>query len=133
MKVIALSSLATAALLAACAAPEATQSFSSRQEQVCYERTSAALAPGRELRRGPDGTFVEVTVVNDFMRDVERSEAFDACMTATRPAGSTGDMAPVTFTGEELTIWRSLTDTARAQALEFIRNGGTLREFVAQG
>ena len=133
MKTIVVPILAATGLLGACAAPQEAQRFNSEQERACYERVSATLTSGRELRRGPDGTFVEVTMINDFMRDVERSAAFDACMTANRPAGSTGDMAPVTFTAEELTIWRSLTDTARAQALEFIRNGGTLREFVAQG
>ncbi|WP_112321873.1 hypothetical protein [Oceanibium sediminis] len=132
MKTGAIILTASAALVAACGPVAETQTFKSQQEQACYERVSAELPEGRELRRDSAGVFVEVATVDRFMRDIDDSEAFNACMAANRPAGSGGDIPTITFTAEELAIWRGLTDAARKDALEFIRNGGTLKEFVAQ-
>jgi len=37
---------------------------------------------------------------------------------------------PAGLSGDEVTIWNSLSETAKAQAAEFIANGGTLTQFV---
>ena len=46
-------------------------------------------------------------------------------------ADTSGTPMPAGLTRDEQTIWNSLSDTAKAQAAEFIANGGTLTQFVA--
>lgn len=106
-------------------------SFRSAQERACYDQARAALPEGRELRRDSAGRFVEVTLVDSSLRDIDPSETFNNCMVTEVDPGSISDLGTVNFTGEELEIWNSLNDDAKRNALEFIRNGGTLREFVA--
>lgn len=124
--------LAAAALaVAGCATTEAIQ-FTSKQEEACYVQVSAGLADNERLERDRNGIFVKVKSSDGFLRNVEQSPEFDACMAQNEVAGSGGDLGTITFTPEEQQIWDSLTDAARKEALEFIRNGGTLTEFVAQ-
>lgn len=40
-------------------------------------------------------------------------------------------LAPAGLTREETVIWNSLTDAAKREALIYIENGGTLKQFVA--
>lgn len=40
-------------------------------------------------------------------------------------------LPPAGLTGEEKGIWNTLTDSAKREALIFIVNGGTLKQFVA--
>ena len=120
------------AALAACAAPAEQVAFTSAQEQACYERISATLPPNQSLRRNADGDFVRVTIVNGLLRDAERVPEFEACMVQVSGNVSFSDMGTITFTPAEQAIWDSLSDAARRDALEFIYNGGTLREFVGR-
>ena len=48
-------------------------------------------------------------------------------------AASTATSQIPEFTGEDRIIWNSLSDQAKAEALEYIANGGTLKQFVQQG
>lgn len=105
--------------------------FQSEQERVCYERVEPTLPRDKSLRRDSAGTFVEVTIINSSVRDIGRNAAFDACMVNETDPGSITDLGTITFSGEEQVIWNSLSDAARRDALEYIKNGGTLREFVA--
>ncbi len=121
--------LPAAALMACGSAP--TQSFKSQQEETCFNRASADLPADKELRRDSAGRFVEVTIINNQVRDIDPSEVFNNCMVSEIDPGSISDLGTITFTGEDLTVWNNLSDDAKKRALEFIRNGGTLREFVA--
>ena len=112
-------------------APTETVRFESQQERDCYNRAAATLPENKELRRDRGGRFVEVTIINSQVRDIDPSEVFNNCIVLENDPGSITDLGTVKFTGEELEIWNSLTDDAKRNALEFIRNGGTLREFVA--
>ncbi|MEM8871182.1 MAG: hypothetical protein AAGB10_05435 [Pseudomonadota bacterium] len=117
--------------LAACGNSGPAIEFRSQQEQVCYQRVSAQLPGDKQLRRSGSGQFVEVTVINDQVRNAVPSEAFNSCMVAEADPDSLSDIGTVTFTGDELIIWNSLSDEAKRRALEFIKNGGTLTEFAA--
>ena len=129
---MAVAALTGAGVLAAGCGPRGDGiAFRSQQEETCYNRAKANLAEGKELRRDSAGRFVEVTIINSQVRDIDPSEAFNNCMVSETDPGSITDLGTVTFTGEDLTIWNSLSDDAKKRALEFIRNGGTLREFVA--
>ena len=120
-----------AAALAACTVTEPIE-FKSKQERACYLQASAALDDDERLVRDSNGTFTVVKSTSGFVRDIQPSPEFDQCMTANQVPGSGGDLGTITFTPEEQVIWDSLTDAARKEALEFIRKGGTLKEFVAQ-
>lgn len=124
--------IALPALALAACAPVEEIAFTSKQEEACYNQASAQLGPNRRLERDRIGVFVEVFATDGFTRSISPSAEFDACMVQNQAAGSGGDLGTITFTPEEQKIWDSLTDAARKDALEFIRNGGTLKEFVAQ-
>lgn len=117
--------------LAACETPQEQIAFKSKQEQVCYERVSATLPADRKLQRDSAGRFVEVTIINSQVRDIDASADFNQCMASVQPADALSDMGSITFTREEQVIWDSLTDDAKRDALIYIRGGGTLRDFVA--
>ena len=59
----------------------------------------------------------------------------EAAAPATAPANAPdagGSIAaPASLSADERIIWNSLTDGAKREALEFIKNGGTLTQFVA--
>lgn len=131
MKALGLTIAGSALLLSACTEVEPIE-FNSRQERACYIRAKATLDDGERLMRDSNGVFVVVQSESGFVRDVEPSPEFETCMTANQIPGSSGDLGTITFTPEEQVIWDSLTDAARKEALEFIRKGGTLKEFVAQ-
>ncbi|MSU89572.1 hypothetical protein GE300_08075 [Rhodobacteraceae bacterium 2CG4] len=132
MKPLALPLLLSLGVVAACETPQQQQiAFQSQQERVCHERVSATLPADRRLERDSAGRFVEITVINAQLRDIDVSERFNQCMASVAPADALSDMGTVTFTREEQAIWDSLTDAARRDALIYIRGGGTLREFVA--
>ena len=119
--------------VAACSEPETGPQFRSDLERACYEQASAVLGPGRELRRGQNGAFVEVLLVNGFARDVDPSETFNACMISRNDPvqPSLSDLGTITFSGDEQRIWDSLSDERKRAALEFIQKGGTLTEFAS--
>ena len=131
MRQIALA-LPALAIAAACTETEAIE-FRSEQERACYLRASAALDDDERLVRDSNGVFVKVESESGFVRDVEPSPEFDQCMVAEEVPGSGGDLGTITFSPEEQQIWDSLTDAARKEALEFIRKGGTLKEFRRAG
>lgn len=118
-------------LLAACGGTGESIEFRSQQEQACYTRVSSQLPGDKQLRRSGSGQFVEVTVINDQVRNAMPSEAFNACMVSEADPNSLSDIGTVTFSGDEQVIWDSLSDDAKRRALEFIKNGGSLTEFAA--
>ncbi len=124
--------LVSAAALAACA-PTETITFQSEKERQCYEQTVAGFtSPNKSLERNRDGVFVEVIRVDGFVRDVDASAAFTTCMQSTgfAPASAVTNAAPVTFTPEEASLWNTLTDAQKREALAFIQQGGTLRGYL---
>ncbi|QHQ36261.1 hypothetical protein [Algicella marina] len=55
-----------------------------------------------------------------------------ATATAAAPAAEGGATPmPPSLTSDERVIWNSLTEDARREAAAYIRNGGTLTQFVA--
>jgi len=130
-------SIAVCLGLAACATPVEGPEFRSEQERACYMQARADLTgPDQQLRRGQDGWFIVATIVSGFLRDVDRSPTFDACMgSAMGPAGTTqprlSAAAPVTFTPAEQAIWNRLDDDTKRAALAAIQQGSTLTAFVS--
>ncbi|MEM8787114.1 MAG: hypothetical protein AAGE76_02530 [Pseudomonadota bacterium] len=121
------------AVLAACSPAPEGPTFTSKQEETCFQQAQASLPEDRQLRRDREGAFVEVLLVEDRVRDIDRSQTFEECMAAASRVGtgSLADLGTVNFTEDELLIWNTLNDAARKAALEFIQAGGTLAEFVA--
>ncbi len=132
--------LAAPLVAAACAATLPPPSFKSERERACYQRGRAAITtPGTELRRaGPGDAFVEATLREGFLVSTRRSEAFDACMASGTAAGpgplsaSGLEGPPITLTAADQAIWDRLTTAEKAEAVRFIRAGGTLAEWQAQ-
>lgn len=58
-------------------------------------------------------------------------DAVAAPATDAAAEGAAEVAAPASLTADERTIWNSLTPSAKAQAAEFIANGGTLTQFVS--
>ncbi len=65
--------------------------------------------------------------------DMPAETAADGSSTAgAASAEASGGVArPASLSADERVIWNSLTEDARREAAEFIRNGGTLTQFVA--
>jgi|GEM_PF-3778070 len=130
IKTLPLAATAAAFVVAGCETTETIQ-FTSKQEEACYNQVTSGLGPNKRLERDRNGVFVVVTSTSGFVRDVDQSPEFDACMVQNQVPGSGGDQGTITFTPAEQAIWDSLSDASRKDALEFIRNGGTLTEFSA--
>lgn len=121
-----------ALLLAACGGEQLQ--FVSEKERQCYFEAEAALTdPNTTLQRGRSGVFVEVTRINGFIRDTDSSEVFRTCMASSDTARGpvVVEAAPISFTPQEQTIWNGLSDAQKREALVFIQQGGTLRQFIA--
>ena len=124
--------LGAVAILAACA-PTETMSFSSKQEEACYREVSAGLPKDRELRRDASGRFVEVVIINDQVRDIDPSPAFNNCMVRTAGTGGMiSEMGTLTLTAEQQAVWSTLSDAQKRDALEFVAEGGTFDQWLAR-
>lgn len=123
--------LPAAGLLAACTAEEPTIDFQTRAEEVCYQQVAPTLPSTKRLVRDSGGNVVEATIINSQLRDVSLNPRFNRCLVEeSGPPGLT-DMGTVRLTQEELAIWDTLSDPEKRRALEFMRDGGMLTEFVA--
>lgn len=123
--------LGAVALLAACG-PSDKMTFTSQQEETCYRQVSASLPADRELRRDSSGRFVEVLIINDQVRDIDRSPAFSNCMVSASGASMISDMGTLTLTTEQQRIWSTLSESEKRAALEFAAEGGSFDQWLAQ-
>lgn len=119
------------ALLAACTTTE-TMTFTSKQEEACYREVSAGLPADRELRRNASGRFVEVLIINDQVRDVDPSPAFNNCMVQVAGLSTISEMGTLTLTAEQQKIWSTLTEAEKRDALEFAAEGGSFDQWLAR-
>lgn len=123
--------LGAVTLLAACG-PTETMTFKSQQEEACYREVSAGLPADRELRRDASGRFVEVLIINNQVRDIDPSPAFNNCMVRVAGVSTISDMGTLTLTADQQRVWSTLSDAQKRDALEFVAEGGTFDQWLAQ-
>jgi hypothetical protein len=123
--------LGAVAMLAACA-PTEMMTFNSKQEEACYREVSAGLPADRQLRRDAAGRFVEVLIINDQVRDIDPSPEFNNCMVREAGVSTLSDMGTLNLTAEQQRVWSTLSDTQKREALEFVAEGGTFDQWLAQ-
>lgn len=135
MRLIALATLVTPFILAACGPGPGQIVFTSEKEKACYDQARAKITnPNTKLQRSQDGTFVRVTTENGFVRDIDPSITFERCMASSNTTGTPvqnlGEGLTVTLSAEEQAIWNTLSDTKKREALLFKQQGGNLRDFA---
>jgi len=123
--------LGAVALLAACGSTE-TMSFKSQQEEACYREVSAGLPADRQLRRDASGRFVEVLIINDQVRDIDPSPAFNNCMVRVAGVSTISEMGTLTLTANQQRVWSTLSEAQKRDALEFVAEGGSFDQWLAQ-
>lgn len=118
--------------LVACGPSPEQIAFTSEADKLCYERADAELTSSNQsLMRDGNGNFVVVTQINGFTRGISASETYEKCMVAETGSGSLSDLGTVNFSPDEAEAWSRLTDAEKREALEVIRRGGTLSDYLA--
>jgi hypothetical protein len=126
--------VASLVALASCSTPQETITFKSEAERQCYAVAKAALPNENTSLARKGDTFVEVITVDGFMRDTRDSKVFDACMIRVQGANAPNRLSAegaLRFTGEEQLIWNRMSDSEKEAAYRYMREGGSLSEFVA--